>query len=204
MSEPFFSIIIPTHNGAYRIDTAIESCLEQSFRDFEVIVICDSCEDDTEDIVVQYCNKDDRITMLYSDAKRDGLTRNKGLNIADGKYILFLDDDDWWLHEFVLQQMYDILRNSNADVLNFGIVWRHVGVRTDPPGSFAPMVAGHCWRREFIGDTRFDDAQFSSDTHFLGEMIRKNPVGLWSAMPMYYYNFDRPGSLNDRHKKGEI
>lgn len=204
MSEPFFSIIIPTHNGAYRIDTALDSCLEQSFRDFEVIVICDSCEDDTEDIVVQYCNKDDRITMLYSDAKRDGLTRNKGLNIAHGKYILFLDDDDWWLHEFVLQQMYSILKDSDADVLNFGIVWRHVGVRTDPPGSFVPMVAGHCWRREFIGDTRFDDAQFSSDTHFLGEMIRKKPVGLWSAMPMYYYNFDRPGSLNDRHKKGEI
>ena len=100
--------------------------------------------------------------------------------------------------------MYSILKDSDADVLNFGIVWRYVGVRTDPPGSFVPMVAGHCWKRTFIGSSRFDDAQFSSDTHFLGEMIRKEPVGLWSQMPMYYYNYNRPGSLNDRHKRGEI
>lgn len=201
---PFFSVIIPTHNGAYRINTAIESCLEQSFRDFEAIVICDSCTDDTADVVKQYTARDERVTMHTTDVHRDGLARNVGLLFARGQYILFLDDDDWWLHEFVFQQMHDMLKDSYADVLNFGVVWRHVGVRADPPGVFIPMVAGHCWLRTFIGDSRFDDAEFSSDTHFLGEMIRKKPVGLWSAMPMYYYNFDRPGSLNDRHKKGEI
>lgn len=200
MGNPFFSIIIPTHNGADRIGKALESCTAQSFRDFEIIVVCDCCTDDTARI-----GQDRGARVVFVRERRDGLARNAGLDIAQGEWILFLDDDDWWLHEFVFQQLYDIIRkDSTADVVNFGIVWRSVGVRAKPPGKYLPMVAGHCWRREFIGDTRFDNAPYSSDLHFLDSLIAKHPVGLWSVMPMYYYNYLRPGSLSDQHKKGEI
>ena len=66
------------------------------------------------------------------------------------------------------------------------------------------MAAAHVWRRSFISDTRFDDARYSSDTHFLDRLIAKKPKGLWTAFPMYYYNFMRPGSLSDLHERGEI
>lgn len=200
MGNPFFSIIIPTHNGADRIGKALESCTVQSFRDFEIIVVCDCCTDNTAHIAQNYGAR-----VVSVRERRDGLARNAGLDIAQGEWILFLDDDDWWLHEFVFQQLYDIIsEDSTADVVNFGIVWRSVGVRAKPPGKYLPMVAGHCWKREFIGDTRFDNAPYSSDLHFLDSLIAKHPVGLWSAMPLYYYNYLRPGSLSDQHKKGEI
>lgn len=197
--NPFFSVIIPTHNGAKHIRKALESCSEQTFRDFETIVICDACDDNTADIAREYTS-----IVLTVNHHRDGLARNSGLNIAHGRYVLFLDDDDWWLHEFVFQQMYDLLREDKLDVLNYAIIWRHVGYRSAPPGALLPMCASHVWRRSFVGTTRFDDAQYSSDTHFLDAMIAKNPRAAWTAMPMYYYNFMRPGSLSDLHKRGEI
>lgn len=200
MSNTLFSIIIPTHNGADRIGKALESCASQSFRDFETIVVCDCCTDDTARIAQNYGAR-----VVSVRERRDGLARNAGLDIAHGEWILFLDDDDWWLHEFVFQQLFDIIQaDSTADVVNFGVVWRTVGVRAKPPGKYLAMAAGHCWRRAFIGDTRFDNAPYSSDLHFLNALVAKNPVGLWSQMPMYYYNFMRPGSLSDLHRKGEI
>jgi len=200
MSAPFFSIIIPSHNGADRIRKALESCISQSFQDFEIIVVCDCCTDDTARIARGYGAQ-----VISVRERRDGLARNAGLDIAQGEWILFLDDDDWWLHEFVFQQLFDIIQaDSTADVVNFGVVWRTVGVRAKPPGKYLAMAAGHCWRRAFIGDTRFDNAQYSSDTHFLDALIAKHPVGLWTALPMYYYNFMRPGSLSDQHKKGTM
>lgn len=194
-----FSIIIPSHNGEERIARALESCFEQTFKDFEVIVVCDACTDNTHLVAQRY---DTIITDV--NCRRDGLARNAGIDIATGEWILFLDDDDWWLHEYVFQQIYDIVNNSQCDVLNYGIIWRHVGYRIAHPGAILAMCAGHVWRREFIGDTRFDDAQYSSDTHFLDALIKKKPVCCYTALPMYYYNYMRSGSLSDRFKRGEI
>ena len=199
MKSPFFSVIIPSHNGADRIAKALESCVSQSFGDFELIVVCDCCTDDTSLIAQRYGAR-----VLSVRERRDGLARNAGLDIARGEWVLFLDDDDWFLHEFVLQLLYDITRDSTADVVNFAVIWRHVGYRAKPPGQYLPMAAGHCWRRSFIGNTRFDNAPYSSDTHFLEALIAKHPVGLWTALPMYSYNYLRPGSLSDQHTKGEI
>ena len=202
MADPFFSIIIPTYNGADRIKMAIDSCLKQSFNDYEIIVVCDSCTDGTEDLVRDY--NDEKIKTIAVSCRRDGLARNAGLDIAKGKYVLFLDDDDWWLHEFVLEMMHNNLEDGTADVLNFGVIWKTKGYRFKPAGSYLPMCAGHAWRREFIGTTRFYDLQYSSDMVFLADMIRKKPVGLWNAHPMYYYNYMRQGSLSDLKNRGEI
>lgn len=199
MTNPFFSVIIPSHNGANHIRKALESCASQSFRDFETIVVCDACDDNTADIASEYTS-----IVLEVNNHRDGLTRNAGLDIAHGQYILFLDDDDWWLHEFVFRQMHDIISGSDCDVLNYGVIWRHVGLYAAHPGITLPMCAGHVWRRKFIGDTRFDDARYSSDTHFLEAMYHKKPQSLYTAFPMYYYNYMREGSLSDKHKRGEI
>lgn len=199
MSDPFFSVIIPSHNGAKHIRKALESCKEQTFRDFETIVICDACDDNTADVAREYTS-----IVLTVNHHRDGLARNAGIDISRGRYILFLDDDDWWLHEFVFQQLYDILNNTDCDVLNYAIIWRYVGYRSAQPGTTLAMCAAHVWNRNFIADTRFDDAQYSSDTHFLNAMYNKKPVSLYTALPMYYYNYMRKGSLSDKHKRGEI
>ena len=194
-----FSVIIPCHNGADRIGKAIESCLSQSFTDLEVIVVCDACDDNTADVARSY-----GVRVVEVNYHRDGLARNAGLDIATGRWILFLDDDDWWLHEFVFKQIKQIIGDESADVINFAIIWRRKGYISYPPGHFLGMVAGHCWKRDFIADTRFDDASYSSDIHFLDALLAKKPTSLTTALPMYYYNYMREGSLSDLHEKGLV
>lgn len=196
---PLFSIIIPSHNGAERIRKALDSCRAQEFTDYELIVVCDSCTDNTAQIAHEYTDH-----VLNVSCRRDGLARNAGLDIATGDWILFLDDDDWWLHEFALSELSTLTKDQQSDWIEFGIIWRTVGRRGGFYGRFLQMIAGHCIRRSFIGSTRFDDASYSSDTHFIGELTRRKPSTLYLAFPLYYYNYMRPGSLSDQHMKGVI
>ena len=95
-----FSVIIPAHNSEKFINKALDSIKNQTFRDFELIVVCDRCTDNTKAIAESYGAK-----TIDVDFGRDGLTRNAGLDIAQGEYILFLDHDDLYMHEFVFEEI---------------------------------------------------------------------------------------------------
>lgn len=191
-----FSIIIPAHNSSYFIEKALKSVRSQTYKDYELIVICDACTDSTFSVVSRYADIS-RITNFG----RDGLARNVGLDIASGEYVLFMDDDDWWLHEYVLQQLADRLNETSlTDVLCFAFIWKGLGYTANTLGRIWPNVWSKCWRREFIGDTRFTDVKMESDLYFTREMMAKitsnEQVDIW-PMPLYYYNYMRPGSQTE-------
>lgn len=190
-----FSIIIPAYNAENHIKKALDSIRIQTFTDYEIIVVCDSCEDSTEAIANSY-----NARVYNVKFHRDGLTRNKGLDVANGDWILFMDDDDWFLHEFVLQQISDKLdENPLCDVLCFSFIWKGV-IYAKPNsnmGTLFPSVWNKCWRKSFIGETRFTDVYSISDFYFHKEMMQKHPrIILWD-MPLYYYNYLRKGSISD-------
>lgn len=199
MSQPRFSVIIPAHNSAKFIEKCLHSVKYQMFTDYELIVVCDACTDNTAEIALRYADK-----TLIRDYHRDGLARNAGIDDAEGEYIIFLDSDDWLLHEYVLTQIDGYLNHTKIDILEVGVVWKSVGCITPVSGRCYKMIGGHAIRRDFIGDTRFNDKEYSSDSDFMESLIHKRPCFAWWNMPMYYYNYGREGSLSDRHTKGEI
>ena len=185
-----YSIIIPAHNSEQYIQKALQSVREQTFKDYELIVICDSCTDNTEKIVKDY----GAITKAVN-YQNIGMTRNEGLDMATGEYILFLDDDDWFLHEFVLQQLDEQV--GNADVIVFGFIWRHRGY-THPfanGGAMYPAVWAKCWKRSAIGDVRFPE-EFPEDIGFNKLIFQKELKIRMFNMPLYYYNYWREGSFS--------
>lgn len=97
MSErPFFSVIIPTHNRAAILGNAIGSVLDQTYSDYELIIVNDHSDDNTEEIVKGF--SDPRIKFLMNSRRRGPSgTRNTGIYAASGQWISFLDDDDIWL-----------------------------------------------------------------------------------------------------------
>lgn len=203
MSSPKFSVIVPAYNAEHHIRPLLDSIARQHYRDYELIVICDSCTDNTEAIAREY----GAITESVSFG-RDGLTRDRGLDIATGEWILFADDDDWFLHEYCFTQLADMVGRHGEDVLNFAYVWKDRGyIAPDAATIFKPRVAhvwANAWKRETIGDARFGDATFCSDTYFLRAMHQRvHHFFLWD-MPMYYYNFMRRGSQTDLFCKGII
>ena len=95
------SIIMPTFQNAKYIGRAIKSVLSQTYKEFELIIIDNYSQDKTQQIVESF--KDSRI--IYQKFSNEGIiskSRNLGLNLSKGKYIAFLDSDDWW-HKDKLQ-----------------------------------------------------------------------------------------------------
>jgi glycosyltransferase involved in cell wall biosynthesis len=91
--HPFFSIIIPTYNRAHLITKAIKSVLEQSFQDFELIIVDDASTDNTEEIVAQI--KDSRIRYFKQKENQErSAARNYGVSVARAKFVNFFDSDD--------------------------------------------------------------------------------------------------------------
>ncbi|MBP1043660.1 glycosyltransferase [Vagococcus sp. BWB3-3] len=86
------SIIIPAYNAEQTIQRSITSCLNQSYKDIEVIIIDNHSTDKTADIIMS--NKDSRVCYIYSEKKGRSLARNIGLKKAEGSYVQFLDADD--------------------------------------------------------------------------------------------------------------
>lgn len=111
------SVIIPTYNRAKYINRAIESVLNQTYKDFEIIVVDDNTEGtearkNTEKTMKQYQNNSKVIYLKHKINKNGAAARNTGIAKAKGEYITFLDDDDYFLPER-LENMKKALENNN-------------------------------------------------------------------------------------------
>ena len=109
------SVVIPTYNRAELINRAIESVLQQTYSDVEIIVVDDASEDETESAVKKI--KSDK--LRYIRLKQNGgacKTRNMGIRAAKGNYVAFLDSDDMWKTDKLEKQM-AFLREKKAEVV---------------------------------------------------------------------------------------
>lgn len=199
-----FSVIMSLHNSAKFVKKALNSVKSQTFDDYELICVCDSCTDDSAKIARKYTDK-----VLEVNNQRMGPTLNAGLDIAQGEYIMFMDDDDWWLHEFVLEMIDKALKTSETpvDVLFFSFLWKGIGYahyRSNGGDNYYPAVWNKCWKRSFIGDHRFTDKQYGSDLVFHNEMMPLVKRYAEWDQPFYYYNYLRKGSLTKQLHDGEI
>lgn len=114
---PFFSIVISTKNRAKLISTPIESILNQTFHDFELIIVDNASEDNTEQVVLSY--KDVRIKYLRNEVDKERcFARNRGINASKGEYVCFLDSDDAYLENH-LQTIYNEIQLKNTKGLYF-------------------------------------------------------------------------------------
>ncbi len=113
----YFSIILPIHNAEDFINKSLDSIINQSFHDFEVICVNDGSTDSSLQILSTY--NDPRIRVISQPNQGLSAARNTGLEIATGKYILFLDADDW-LNFNTCQILYEkTLAEQNADIILF-------------------------------------------------------------------------------------
>ena len=110
--NPFFSVIISTKNRANLVCKAIRSILNQTFQDFEIIVIDNASTDETEHLIELI--KDNRLHYYRNEIDKERCyARNRGINLAIGKYICFLDSDDEYLTNH-LQVIYDFIADSEV------------------------------------------------------------------------------------------
>ena len=113
-----FSIIIPNYNSSKWITKCLDSILEQTFKNYEIIIVDDMSTDNSVDIIKKYFIKTNKIHLIELTKKAyNGGTRNIGVENANGKYILFMDCDDWFNNNMVLSNIVQEIEKTNADLI---------------------------------------------------------------------------------------
>ena len=189
------SVIMPVYNAGEYLSRAINDVLGQTLKDIELILVDDGSNDSSPKIIERYKNKDERIVTTSQSNAGPSVARNKGLDIARGKYIIFLDADDMY-EPTLLESLYNAAEEHNLDVAvtKFDIYNEvenkyslpseepnsHIfskGVVTsknEHPDSIFGSTTGYVWnkliRASFLSDKkiRFDeDLYVFEDVHFV-------------------------------------
>ena len=126
---PLISVIIPTFNRAAWVREAVDSVLAQTFQDFELIVVDDGSTDATGEELGSY---GDRLRIIYQARQGVSAARNRGLEMAAGEWLAFLDSDDLWLPQKLETQVDFLNRNPRAEICQTEEIWIRHGRRVNP------------------------------------------------------------------------
>ncbi len=116
MNNPKVSVIIPVYNVEKYLNQCLDSVVNQTLPDIEIICVDDGSTDSSLEILKKYSNKDHRIKIISQKHNGAGSARNKGLSVAQGKYLSFLDSDDFFELD-MLEQMYNCSEKYNTDIV---------------------------------------------------------------------------------------
>lgn len=113
------SVIVSIYNSQEWLDECLKSLTEQIFPDCEFICLDDGSVDDSYKIVNEYIKKDKRFKLIRQKNKGLAEARNVGIRCANGKYIAFLDGDDWLQDKEALEELYEVAKNDDLDFVTF-------------------------------------------------------------------------------------
>ena len=209
---PKVSVIMPVYNAEKYLAEAIESVLEQTFTDFELLLINDSSVDKSAMICQHWSKKDKRIVCLEnnSEVHGPGPTRNIGLDYATGDYIYFMDADDW-MDESLLQCAVERMEETNADIVQFGAIYeRDDGKRSEQyfwPGKdlltkdeikndffyYWKENRNSLWmylfRREKVKSIRFESIIIGEDISYIMDVLCNAEIIAYIAKALYNYRY---------------
>lgn len=201
---PKISIIIPSYNEENNISRCLDSVLNQTFTDFEVLCVDDGSSDSTFEIIKQYSKNDDRIVPLKNPQKGVSSARNFGIENAKGDFIGFVDSDD-----FIQPQMYEFLfRAVTENNCDFSVCkyiktskikeeFFYYKVDKFSPEHFIEnynetelVFSSACTKlisKTFLNSIRFKNFKIGEDTVFNSELISKEGKSVLVCAPLYTY-----------------
>lgn len=118
--NPFVSIIVPVYNSEKSIIKCIDSIINQTYANWELLLIDDGSRDDSGRICDEYSLKDNRIKVFHKENGGVSSARNVGLNNAKGEWITFVDSDDYTYNNWIYNFIYEINKNNNIDLVMQG------------------------------------------------------------------------------------
>lgn len=213
-NTPKISVIVPVYNVIEYLEQCLNSIVNQTMQDIEIIVIDDGSTDGSGQICDDYARNDPRITLLHK--KNQGLSaaRNDGLAIARAEYIMFVDSDDWVEPDFC-SIPYQVAIDSRSDIVIFQRIWHRgnivdcqqpfpfdgIASKKDVLTDLWSLIGVICWnklyRRNLFDDIRFPVGRLSEDVAVTHRLVNKaNKVYLINE-PLYNHRCNRPGSIMD-------
>ena len=115
MEKEKISVLVPVYNSEKYIGKCIESVLNQTYKNIELIIVNDGSKDKSYEIIEEYKNKDNRIKAISTENRGVSFARNTALDNATGNFLSFVDSDDY-IDEDYLETLYNVLKKENADI----------------------------------------------------------------------------------------
>jgi glycosyltransferase involved in cell wall biosynthesis len=156
------SVIVPIYNAEKYLRRCIDSILEQTYSNLEVLLIDDGATDKSGEICDLYKQLDDRVAVIHKPNGGLSSARNVGLEKASGEYIAFVDSDDWIVSD-IYQYCIDIIHSTNCDVVDFRCVFTNGQPTTcDPNLHYSTvLVEGKEILRDYLVRGQTDQSPFS-------------------------------------------
>lgn len=213
MDQSLISVIVPIYKVQDYLDECVESIINQTYSNIEIILVDDGSPDECPNMCDAWAKKDSRIRVVHK--KNGGLSsaRNAGLDVANGEYICFVDSDDFICKD-ALENLYNrikddatvgitsgmIYRYQDGCTSNFKDVWLCSVEKVIPASEFlletmsqktSYTVWNKLYRREVVGNTRFREGRNNEDTLFMYD-LGKNITSMNVCMveiPQYVYYY---------------
>ena len=224
MKNPNISIIIPVYNVENFLCTCLDSILSQSFSYWEAILVDDGGKDRSGEICDEYCKKDARFRVFHRENHGVSASRNFGIKQAKGAYLCFVDSDDY-IHQHMLEILYQSINNSNYDVVmsheedvydtdssraaekqEVGTNTKEVTAKdflygvTHSEGKDKNLffhLHGKLYRKEAVNGILLDeDLSLSEDMLFNVKVFSRGATGILVPLTMYYRTLLRLDSLS--------
>lgn len=222
---PEFSVIVPIYKVEKYLKICVDSIIRQSFCDFELILVDDGSPDNCGEICDKYSASDTRVKVVHKENGGLSSARNAGLDIATGKYIIFIDSDDFWDDTNALEHIHTNLIETDADVLVFPAkryyeredkytyiitadVDRTMIIDKDVNASICYMIENNIYRaaawnkvvKKSIIDShslRFKNGYLSEDMDWCGDLLLYAHRFDFYDNPFYAYRQQRNGSITE-------
>ena len=216
-SNKLISVIIPVYGVEKYIRQCLDSVVNQSYENLEIIVINDGTKDRSAEIAKEYAGKDRRIKVY--DYENGGLSaaRNRGLLLAKGEYISFVDSDDW-LHPDFIKKQADALEANNADIVKCSVVitdtvkekikgFKKTKVRKADVGLYFHqgflwvVVWNALYKRGIVTGVRYPEGIVYEDNYASGLYLLKAGTVAELKDPLYYYRNNLTGISKQPDKR---
>ena len=202
------SIIVPIYNAAEYLHQCLSSIQNQTFRDIEVIMVNDCSDDNSDDIISEYEHSDSRfISFKNTQIQGPGVSRNFGISKATGKYLLFVDSDDW-IDSKTCEVLFTVAEKYDLEVLigNYTLVYKRkkmpdVEYKLQSPVIYSTgkeliknseiftAVWDKLWLKDFVvsNNLQNDTDHFFEDTPFVIDGLNLCKNASIIDFPFYYY-----------------
>ena len=193
------SIIVPCKELGEYIKPLLISfhMLNISNIEYEILFVFDEDNDSTIDIIHQHM-KDMNYRIIFNPDQYPGTARNRGLNVAQGDYIWFVDGDDWIINPDVIQQVLPLLKKNDENIIQITFVSNFFKMQ------HYSMVWQYIFKKEFLSDIVFNTELHYEDNDFMQKVFKKlgTTEVLCLTIPSYFYNYERPNSLTYNMRRG--
>ncbi|MGL5903257.1 MAG: glycosyltransferase family 2 protein [Cetobacterium sp.] len=217
--NPKISIIVPVYRVEFYLKKCIDSILNQTFKDFELILVNDGSPDNCGEICDEYAEKDSRITVIHKKNGGQASAKNMALLIAKGKYIGFVDSDDW-IDCDMYHILYNMIETSKKDIANISL--KSIGIFGEKVFSihdriildrekaieelfkhklYGNFFCTNLFRRELFKEMKFKEGIAYEDVDLLYRLIHISNGIVTLGVPKYNYLIRQGSTTGDGKKR---